>query len=88
MPYTIKFSPHAARAFRKLPRSVQGRMHGAIEPLKENPRPQGAEMLKGSDNTYRIRVGDYRILYEIRDQELVVYVIETAHRREVYRRSK
>jgi len=88
MPFAIKFSPHATRSFRKLPRSVQVRMHGAIEQLKENPRPQGAEKLKESENTYRIRVGDYRILYEIQDQELVVYVIETAHRREVYRRSK
>ena len=86
MGYTIKFSAHAARAFRKLPRAVQMRMHSAIEPLKENPRTPGAEKLKGSDNAYRIRVGDYRILYEIVDEELVVYIIETGHRREVYRR--
>jgi mRNA interferase RelE/StbE len=46
---------------------------------------QGSEKLKGSDNAYRIRVGDYRLLYEIMDDELVVYVIETGHRREVYR---
>jgi len=63
-------------------------MYRAIEPLKGNPKPQGAEKLKGSENTYRIRTGDYRILYEIQNQELVVYVIETGRRREVYRRSK
>jgi len=86
MPYTIKFSSHAAKAFRKQPRAVQVRMYGAIEPLKENPRTPGAEKIKGSDYTYRIRVGDYRILYEIQDKELIVYVIEIGHRREVYRR--
>jgi mRNA interferase RelE/StbE len=86
MPYAIKFSPHAARAFRKLSRAVQVRMYGAIEPLKDNPRMSGVEKLKGSENAFRIRVGDYRILYEIQDEELIVYVLETGHRRDVYRR--
>jgi mRNA interferase RelE/StbE len=85
MSYTIKFSAHAARSFRKLPRQIQVRLYAAIEPLRDNPRMQGSEKLKGSDNAYRIRVGDYRLLYEIMDDELVVYVIETGHRGEVHR---
>ncbi len=85
MSYTIKFSAHAARSFRKLPRRIQVRLYAAIEPLRDNPRMTGSEKLKGSDNTYRIRVGDYRVLYEIMDKVLVVYVIETGYRREVYR---
>lgn len=86
MAYTIKFSPHAARSFRKLPRTVQGRLYEAIDPLKDNPRMPGSEKLKGSDKSYRIRVGDYRILYEIVDEELIVFIITTGHRREVYRK--
>ena len=86
MAYTIKFSPHAAKSFRKLPRTIQGRLYTAIDPLKDNPRLPGTEKLKGSDKSYRIRVGDYRILYEIVDEELIVYIIETGHRHEVYRK--
>ena len=85
MAYTITFSAHAAQAFRKLERPVQARLSEAIEPLKGNPRPHGSEKLKGSDFIYRIRVGDYRILNEIIESALVVYILETGHRREVYR---
>ena len=54
--------------------------------MRENPGPHVPEKLKGSDFIYRIRVGDYRILYEIIESALVVYILETGHRREVYRR--
>lgn len=85
MPYIVKFTSHAARSFRKLSRDVQARLSPSIESLKDNPRPPGSEKLKGSDDAYRIRVGDYRILYEVRDKELLVYIIEAGHRREVYK---
>ncbi|HOS96278.1 MAG TPA: type II toxin-antitoxin system RelE/ParE family toxin [Deltaproteobacteria bacterium] len=87
MPYVIKFTQHAARAFRKLPRDVQTRVSPAIDALKDDPRPSGSEKLKGADDVYRVRVGDYRILYEVRDKELVVCIIEAGHRRQMYRRS-
>ena len=86
MAYTIRFSAHAARTFRKLERPVQARLSEAIEPLKGNPKPHGSEKLKGSDSIYLIRIGDYRVLYEIIESALVVYILETGHRREVYRR--
>lgn len=85
MPYIVKLTSHAARSFRKLSRDVQARLSPSIESLKEDPRPPGSEKLKGSDNAYRIRVGDYRILYEVRDRVLIVCIIETGHRREVYK---
>lgn len=85
MPYSIKVTSHAARSFRKLPRDVQNRLSPSIELLKDNPRPPGSEKLIGTDDAYRIRVGDYRILYEVIDQELIIYIMETGHRREVYR---
>jgi len=85
MAYVVRISQHAARSFHKLSRDVQIRLYTAIEPLKGNPRPPGAEKLKGSNDTCRIRVGNYRILYEIRDKELIVYIVEAGHRWEVYR---
>ncbi|HWR67456.1 MAG TPA: type II toxin-antitoxin system RelE/ParE family toxin [Desulfomonilia bacterium] len=85
MSYIVKFTPHAVRSFRKLPRDVQKRLSPSIESLKDNPRPSGSEKLKGTDDIYRIRVGDYRILYEVMDKELVIFIIETGHRREVYK---
>lgn len=57
-----------------------------IEALAENPRPPGCQKLSGYDR-YRLRQGDYRILYEIRDRDVVVVVIKIGHRRDVYRTS-
>ena len=53
--------------------------------LAENPRPEGMEKLTGRENRYRLRVGDYRIVYSIADEALIVMVIRIGHRREVYR---
>jgi mRNA interferase RelE/StbE len=86
MSYLVTFNNHAARSFRKLSRDIQQRLKPVINDLQEDPRPIGAEKIKGQDDIYRIRVGDYRILYEVRDKELVICIVETGHRREVYRR--
>ena len=56
-----------------------------IDQLAENPRPQGCKKLKGDDNLWRVRAGDYRIVFSIHDDLLLVLVIRIAHRREVYR---
>jgi mRNA interferase RelE/StbE len=53
--------------------------------LKENPRPRGCIKLKGYKNEYRIRVGDYRVRYEVRDQESIVVLLRCKHRKDVYR---
>jgi len=82
--YRVFFNAHAARSFRKLPRNVQVRCKPDIDALKDNPRPFGSEKLSGVEETYRIRVGDYRILYEVHDDVLLVLVVEVGHRREVY----
>jgi len=58
-----------------------------IEQLASDPRPPGCEKLSGRHDRYRIRQGPYRILYEIKDEELWVFVVKVAHRREVYRRA-
>ena len=57
-----------------------------IQELASDPRPHGCEKLSGKNPYYRIRQGQFRILYEIRDQELIVYVVRVADRRDVYQR--
>jgi mRNA interferase RelE/StbE len=76
--------PEAARAFRRLHGSIKSRIATAIDGLEINPRPTGAAKLAGSDD-FRIRVGDYRIVYAVDDSRRIVIVARIAHRREVYR---
>jgi mRNA interferase RelE/StbE len=85
MAFTVEFSPGAAREFRKLGPKVQRKLSPRIDSLAQNPRPSGAKKLKGIEDLWRIRVGDYRIVYEVRDRTLVVLVVRVAHRRDVYR---
>ncbi len=84
MAYTIKYKPAASRQLAKLNKSIQARLKPKIKALANNPRPHGAIKLQGYENRYRIRVGDYRILYEIWDNVLVVVVTEVGHRSGVY----
>jgi mRNA interferase RelE/StbE len=74
----------AHREIMALPKKVRAQVVEVIDGLQTEPRPPGASQLKGRKQAYRIRVGDYRILYEIHATEIVVYVIGVAHRREVY----
>ena len=68
-----------------MPGKNRDRIIGKIRGLEENPRPPGAEKLSGDDK-YRLRQGDYRILYEIQDRQLIVTVVRIGNRRDVYRR--
>lgn len=87
MSYRVRFRASAARSLAKAPAAVRRRLQGAIELLAIDPRPPGAVMLRGGDRgRWRVRVGDYRVVYAIEDAELVVLVLRIAHRREVYRR--
>ena len=85
MAYAIEFVPSARRELRKLPREVQLKLNQRIDSLSLDPRPRGSKKLKGSDELWRVRVSDYRVVYEIRDKVLLVLVVRVAHRREVYR---
>jgi mRNA interferase RelE/StbE len=69
-----------------LPRSIQIRLVRAVYALADDPRPAGCKKLVGDKNLWRVRVGDYRILYEIHDKRLLVLVVRVAHRKDVYRR--
>ncbi len=83
--YRVEFASRAQRMFRNLPADVQRRLDPAIQALSQNPRPSGCKKLSGEESVWRIRVGDYRIIYQIRDNELLVLVVKVGHRREIYR---
>ena len=85
MTYRIELRPAAVRALGKVDHQDRDRIRGAIALLGENPRPPGARALQGRPG-YRVRIGDYRILYTIDDNVLVVVVLTLGHRRNVYQR--
>ena len=80
----IRMKKTARKELRALEKRTQIRIAKALRPLRSNPRPPGSVKLKGRDE-YRIRVGDYRIIYEIQDDVLVVLLVKIAHRSKVYR---
>jgi mRNA interferase RelE/StbE len=81
--YRIEIRPAAARALRKLAPDIQPRIQGAIALLAEDPRPPASRPLRGRAG-FRVRVGDYRIIYTVADDVLLVVVVTLGHRREVY----
>ena len=85
MPYTIELAPKAARQFRKLPAHARKRLARHIDALAENPRPSGAKKLAGGGQLYRMRVGDYRLVYTIRDDVLLILVVAVGSRRDIYK---
>jgi mRNA interferase RelE/StbE len=83
--YRIEVRPAALRALRQLPPNVRPRVQGAIALLATEPRPPSARALRGRPG-YRVRVGDYRMIYAVHDDVLVIVVVTLGHRREVYER--
>ena len=86
MTYRIEVAPGAIRQLRKLEPSARRRVQAAIELLAEQPRPSGAKKLVGGDGEWRVRTGDYRVVYEVRDDVLLVLVVAIGHRRDIYQR--
>lgn len=85
MSYTIRMDAHNRKTLDRLHGDIHARIMRKLDALEENPRPMGVEKMAGPEDLYRVRVGDWRIVYAIRDRELVVIVIRIGHRREVYR---
>jgi len=86
MSYTVKISRPAEKFLRGLiDKKLYERLREAINALEENPRPANSVKLQGNEELYRVRVGDYRIVYQIQDQQLVVLIVQVGHRREIYR---
>jgi mRNA interferase RelE/StbE len=84
--YEVRLAPAAVRQLRELDPPGRRRVQAAIDLLAEEPRPPGARQLVGGAGEWRVRTGDFRIIYDIRDGELLVLVIKVGHRRDVYER--
>ncbi len=85
MTYRVTLAPAPARQLRKLDAQARRRVQAALELLSTDPRPPAATRLVGGAGEWRIRTGDYRIVYEIQDEQVVVLVLRVGHRRGIYR---
>lgn len=83
--YNLEITKSAQKEIRKLPGTIRPNVVATIQSLAQNPRPVGCQKLKGSKTSYRVRQGDYRIIYTIFDARLRITVVRIAHRKEVYR---
>jgi len=81
--YEIELKLSAAKELKSLQKKELQRTIEAIQALSKNPRPNGCKKLSGEEK-YRIRIGNYRILYQIEDEKLIVYVVKIGHRKDVY----
>jgi mRNA interferase RelE/StbE len=84
--YEVYLERSAGNDLKRLPTSTFDRIVYQIKTLAENPRPSGCRKLTGSKNDWRIRIGDYRVLYEIDERAKAVRIMRVRHRREAYRR--
>lgn len=82
--YEVSILPRALKELGTIPTKAREAVVEAIRGLAENPRPRGTKKLRGAD-LWRLRAGDYRVLYTIQDERLIVVVVRVGHRREAYR---
>lgn len=85
MHYRVEIKRGARKYLASMAAPMAARIAATIDALAGDPRPSGCRKLAGTDRLYRVRVGDYRVVYEIHDDRLLVLVIKLGHRREVYR---
>lgn len=85
MRYSVQIKPSAEKSFAKLNKSEQIKILKALESLENNPRPKGVKKLKSSLSLYRIRTGNYRIIYSIDNDIVLITVVKIGHRKEIYK---
>ena len=85
MAYSIQFKPQALRQLEKLPRDAQKRLAAKIEALCDDTFPPGCKKMEGLDDAWRIRAGDYRMVYRVHRGVLLILVLTVGHRKDVYR---
>jgi mRNA interferase RelE/StbE len=85
MVYSVIYQGPAEAVLRKLPREAQARILRKVDQLAGNPFPPGTEKLNAARDLWRIRIGDYRVIYTVERKELLVLVLKVGHRREIYR---
>ncbi len=88
MAYKIKIKESAQKVLKKLDKPIKSRIWVAISELANQPHPTESVKMSGYDDLWRIRVGDWRIIYQIRDDEMVILIVRVGHRRDIYRRKK
>ncbi|VEP11567.1 Addiction module toxin, RelE/StbE family [Hyella patelloides LEGE 07179] len=84
--YKIEWKKSAKKELKKLDKQIIIRILQVVEKLATNPHPSGSKKLMGSESIYRIRVGDYRVIYNIQSSILTIEIIKVGHRREIYRK--
>jgi len=85
VPYSVQIAPAAERQLKKLLKPTQRQITKRLLALELNPRPNGIKKLEGEKDLYRLRVGDFRVIYIIKDKTLLVLVLKIDHRKDVYR---
>ncbi len=85
MRYRIVIKASAAKVLEKLPENITARIERRIDALADDPRPSGVVKMHGDSNLWCIRVGDYRVVYEIHDQQILVLVLSIGNRKDIYR---
>lgn len=83
--YQIEWKASALRELKGIDRQAVPRIIAAVGALSDNPFPPGVRKLRGAEHTYRIRVGDYRVLYEVHHDSIRIQIIRVKHRKDVYR---
>jgi mRNA interferase RelE/StbE len=83
--YQIEWKKSALRELKRLDRKIVPRIISTVESLSKNPFPSGVRKLQGADNTYRVRVGEYCIIYEILEVRIVIVILRVRHRKDAYR---
>ena len=86
MTYKIVIENKALAELATLPKKIQRQIANKIDQLATNPRPSGCKMLQKHKSLYRIRSGDYRMVYQIREKQVLILVVRIAHRKDVYKR--
>lgn len=83
--YKIEWKNSAYKELQKLPRPTIVKVVAAVSDLANDPFPHGVKKLVGSEYTYRIRIGDYRVVYEVFENKLIIEIVRVRHRKDVYR---
>jgi mRNA interferase RelE/StbE len=82
--YEVRFSSKAAKVYEKLPADIRSRIDHKLQYLRNTPRGPDTKKLTGQANVYRTRVGNYRVVYEIEDAKLIVWIVDVGHRSSIY----
>ena len=85
MSYNVELSKQAIKNLKSIPQNYVRNIYNHLKELEQNPHPKGSIKMAGSENTYRLRVGVYRIVYDVFEKELIIKVITIDHRKDVYK---